>query len=76
MARENNKFVKMARAAKSPMEVKAVMEAIEEAMSVKKHKTMTTDMDEALGILLNMESKPFPLEQDIFPPEYFEDDAI
>jgi hypothetical protein len=51
-----NKWVKMARAAKTPMEIKAVMEAIEDAMSSRTNKTMSSDMDEALGILVGLDS--------------------
>lgn len=51
----NNKWVRMARSAKTQMEIKAVLEAIEEAMRGNKNRTMSNDMSEALDILVGME---------------------
>jgi predicted GTPase len=55
MASKYNKWVKMARAAKTPAEIKTVMESIEEAMRGNKNRSMTSDMNEALDILVGME---------------------
>lgn len=50
------KWIKMARSAKTPIEVKAVMEAIDEAMSLKQNKHLTKEMNEALDILVGMDT--------------------
>lgn len=51
---KKNPWIKLARSAKTPSEIKSVMESIEEAMKGNKNRTMTKEMNEALDILLGM----------------------
>lgn len=69
---KKNHWIKMARSAKTPAEVKTVMEAIEEAMKGNKNRSMTKEMNDALDILLGMESRTNDFE---VPAEWMMDES-
>jgi hypothetical protein len=71
MARENNKWVKMARSAKTQSEVKNLLESIEDAMKARGSRSMSKDMSDALDILVGIDTKGSYME-DYVPQEFLE----
>lgn len=78
MAREYNKWVKLARAAKTQSEVKNLLESIEDVMKANGNRGMSRDMSDALDILVGIDTKGNYME-DYVPPEFLEnleDDSL
>lgn len=72
--KSNNKWVKMARSAKTQVEIKAVLEAIEDAMRGSKNRTMSRDMSEALDIVVGMDGSTNAIMDDYVPLEFLSEE--